>query len=115
MTFYHSCGSILPVIDDLVEMGLDMLNPIQPLAVGMDADSLKERFGDRLAFHGGIDVQKLLPNGSVDDVRKEVVRVMDTLGTDGAYTVCPAHAIQGDTPAENIMAIYDTALEHRLN
>ena len=113
MTYYHSCGSIVPVIDDLVEMGLTILDPIQPLARGMDADSLKERFGDRLTFHGGIDVQDLLPHGSTDEIRAEVIRLMNTLGRDGAYIVCPAHAIQGDTPAENIMAIYDTALEHR--
>ena len=112
MTYYHSCGSIVPVIDDLIEMGLDILDPIQPLAAGMDADSLKARFGRRLAFHGGIDEQSLLPNGSVDDVRKEVRRLMETLGADGAYIVCPAHAIQPDTSPENMMAIYDTALEH---
>jgi len=111
MTYYHSCGSIVPVIDDLIEMGLDILDPLQPRAEGMDADSLVRRFGDRLAFHGGIDEQKLLPTGSVDDVRREVRRVMDTLGRDGAYIVCPAHAIQPDTSPENIMAIYDTALE----
>jgi len=113
MTFYHSCGSIVPVIDDLIEMGLDILDPIQPLAAGMDAGSLKARFGHRLAFHGGIDEQSLLPNGSVDEVRSEVRRLMETLGADGGYIVCPAHAIQPDTSPENIMAIYDTALEHR--
>ena len=113
MTFYHSCGSIVPVIDDFVEMGLDVLDPIQPLAQGMDADSLARRFGGRLTFHGGIDEQELLPNGSVDDVRKEVERVMDTLGRDGGYIVCPAHALQPDTSPENILAIYDTALSRR--
>ena len=111
MTFYHSCGSIVPVIDDLIEMGLDILDPIQPLAAGMDADSLAVRFGDRLTFHGGIDEQDLLPNGGVGDVRREVRRLMGTLGSDGGYIVCPAHALQPDTSPENIMAIYDTALE----
>jgi len=110
MTFYHSCGSIVPVIDDLIEMGLDVLDPVQPLAEGMDADSLARRFGDRLTFHGGIDVQDLLPHGSADDVRREVRRVMETLGANGGYVVCPAHALQPDTPPENIMAIYETAL-----
>jgi len=110
MTFYHSCGSIVPVIDDLIEMGLDVLDPVQPLAKGMDADSVVRRFGDRLTFHGGIDEQNLLPRGSAGDVRKEVRRVMQTLGANGGYIVCPAHALQPDTPPENIMAIYETAL-----
>jgi len=110
MTFYHSCGSIVPVIDDLIDMGLHILDPVQPRAEGMEPTGLKRRFGDRLTFHGGIDEQYLLPHGSPDDVRKEVVRLMDGMGEDGAYIVCPAHAIQPDTSPENIMAIYDTAL-----
>jgi len=112
MTFYHSCGSIVPIIEDLIEMGLDILDPLQPLAEGMDPVALKRRFGDRLAFHGGIDEQQLLPRGTPDQVRGEVTRLMTELGQDGAYIVCTAHAIQPDTPPENIMAIYDTAQEH---
>ena len=109
MTMYHSCGSIVPVIDDFIEMGLDILDPIQPRAAGMDPVVLKERFGDRLTFHGGIDEQHLLPHGTAEEVRKEVVRLMEVLGGDGAYIVCPAHAFQPDTPPDNVMAIYDTA------
>ena len=108
-TFYHSCGSIVPVIEDLIEMGLDILDPIQPKATGMDAENLKTRFGDRLAFHGGIDEQELLPHATPDQVRSETQRVMSILGSDGAYIVCPAHAIQPDTPPENIVALYQTA------
>ena len=110
MTMYHSCGSIVPVIDDLIEMGLDILDPIQPQAAGMDPASLKKSFGDRLAFHGGIDVQHLLPYGTPEDVRAQVLRLMDELGSDGGYIVCPAHALQPDTPPENIVALYDAAL-----
>jgi uroporphyrinogen decarboxylase len=110
MTMYHSCGGIVPVIDDFIEMGLDILDPIQPLAKDMDAVSLKERFGNRVAFHGGIDEQELLPYGTVDDVRRETARIMEVLGSDGAYIVCPAHCIQPDTPPENVMALYETAL-----
>ncbi len=110
MTMYHSCGSIVPVIEDLIEMGLDILDPIQPRAEGMRPEDLKAQFGDRLTFHGGIDEQHLLPHGTPEAVRKEVVRLMEMLGSDGAYIVCPAHAIQPDTSPENIMAIYDTAL-----
>jgi len=113
MTFYHSCGSIVPVIEDLIDMGLDILDPVQPQAAGMEATRLKAQFGDRLAFHGGIDEQKLLPRGTPEDVRAETIRLMDALGRDGAYVVCPAHAIQPDTSVENAMAIYDTALEYQ--
>jgi uroporphyrinogen decarboxylase len=110
ITMYHSCGGLVPVIEDLIEMGLDILDPIQPLAEGMEPAALKERFGDRLAFHGGIDEQRLLPYGTPDDVRRQVMHVMETLGNDGGYIVCPAHAIQPDTPPQNIMALYDTVL-----
>jgi uroporphyrinogen decarboxylase len=111
ITMYHSCGSIVPVIDDLIDMGLDILDPIQPLAKGMDAVSLKQRFGGKVAFHGGIDEQQLLPYATPDEVRRETARVMGVLGDDGAYIVCPAHYIQPDTPPANIVALYDTALE----
>lgn len=110
LTMYHSCGSIVPVIDDLIGMGLDVLDPIQPCAEGMDALSLQGRFGGRITFHGGIDEQRLLPYGTADEVRRETIRVMETLGEDGGYVVAPAHAIQPDTPPENIVALYDTAL-----
>jgi len=113
MTYYHSCGSIRPVIEDFIEMGLDILDPIQPRAKDMDAESLSAAYGTRLSFHGGIDEQHLLPFGSVDDVRREVTRLADVLGRDGGYIVAPAHAIQSDTPAENMLAIYQTAQAHR--
>jgi len=109
-TMYHSCGSIVPVIEDLVEMGLDILDPVQPRAKGMDPVGLKARFGDRLVFHGGIDEQHLLPHGSAEDVEREVVRLTEALGSDGGYIVCPAHAIQPDTAFANVIALYDTAL-----
>lgn len=72
-TFYHSCGSIVPIIDDLIEIGVDILEPIQPKALGMDAKYLKDHFGEKLTFHGGIDEQELLPLGSREDVQKEVL------------------------------------------
>ena len=104
-----------PERDTVVDIGnrleLDILDPVQPAAAGMEPSRIKSQFGDRLAFHGGIDEQHLLPHGTPDDVRNEVRRLIDATGTDGAYIVCPAHAIQPDTPPENIMAIYDTALE----
>ena len=109
ITFYHSCGSIVPVIADLIEMGLDILDPVQPKAVGMEPEKLKKNFGRKLVFHGGIDVQELLPFGTPEDVEKEVTRLIHVLGNDGGYIVAPAHAIQADTPPENIWKIYETA------
>lgn len=111
-TFYHSCGSIVPVIEDFIEMGLDILDPIQPRAAGMAAEELKNRFGDRLTFHGGIDEQELLPQGTAEQVRRETLRLINVLGDSGGYIVCPAHAVQPDTPVENIVALYQAANEY---
>lgn len=112
ITYYHSCGSIFPVIDDFIEMGLDILDPIQPKAANMDPVTLKTHFGNKLTFHGGVDEQELLPFGKPEDIQQEVNRLIALLGADGAYIVCTSHAIQPDTPAENIMAIYDTATDY---
>ena len=113
VTFYHSCGSLVPVIEDLIEMGLDILDPIQPKADGMNPENLIKNYAGRLSFHGGIDEQELLPNGTPEEVRKETERLIDILGSDGGYIVSPSHAFQPDTPPENIMAIYDTALNYQ--
>lgn len=112
-TFYHSCGSIVPVIEDFIEMGLDVLDPVQPKAEGMDPEYLKEHFGDRLSFHGGIDEQEILPFGAPEDVEKEVIRLINILGKNGGYIVAAAHAIQPDTPVENVLAMYRTACEYK--
>ncbi|MCD4668954.1 MAG: uroporphyrinogen decarboxylase family protein [Actinomycetia bacterium] len=79
----------------------------------MDAKYLKDHFGDKLSFHGGIDEQELLPFGSREDVEKEVLRVINILGRNGGYIVAPSHALQSDTPVENALAIFKTAREYR--
>jgi len=107
--FFHCCGAIRPLIPDLVEIGVDVLNPIQPRAEGMDARLLKAEFGDRVCFHGGIDIQQTLPQGSIIDVRNEVESKISTLAPGGGYILAPAHIIQPDTPPENILALYETA------
>jgi uroporphyrinogen decarboxylase len=107
---WHSCGSILPIIPDFVELGLDILNPIQPLARGMDPVYLKKTYGKDLVFFGGIDIQQLLPFGSPEAIRNEVRRRIDILGKDGGYIIAPAHNIQADTPVENILAFFEAAL-----
>jgi uroporphyrinogen-III decarboxylase len=107
---WHSCGSILPIIPDFIELGLDILNPIQPMAQGMDPVFLKRTYGKDLVFFGGIDVQHLLPFGTPRMISDEVRRRIDILGKDGGYIVAPAHNIQPDTPVENIMAFFEAAV-----
>jgi uroporphyrinogen decarboxylase len=106
---YHSCGSVYPIIPDLIEMGVDILNPIQPLAQDMDPFRLKKEFGDRLTLDGGIDIQFLLPKGSVGDVRREVRKMIDITGANGGYICAGSHTLQGDIPLENIIALVEEA------
>jgi len=102
---HHTCGSIRPIIQLMVERGLDVLQSLQPEAAGMDPCLLKADYGDRLAFHGGISVQRTLPFGSTDDVRREVRATIEALGHDGGYIACTAHNIQADAPLENVVAL----------
>ena len=106
---WHSCGSIVPIIPDFIEIGLDILNPIQPLAQGMTPEFLKGNFGNELCFFGGIDIQDLLPNSTPEEIKKEVKRRIQILGKDGGYIIAPAHNIQDDTPIENIEAFYEAS------
>lgn len=103
----HSCGDVSGIIDDLIEMGIDILDPVQVSAKGMNIEGLKQRFGDRLCFHGGIDTQGLLPFGTVEEVRNGVAHTIEVLGRDGGYIVCPVHHVEGDVPPENLLAIRD--------
>jgi len=106
----HCDGAILDIMDDLIEIGVDILNPIQPVVTGMeDTFALKERFGDRISFHGGIDVQQVLPNASVEQVRQEVARRLYDLGRGGGYIIAPCHNINVDIPVENVLAMFDAA------
>ena len=105
----HSCGNIEKVIPSLMEMGLDVLNPIQPEA--MDLALLKKQYGDRLTFWGGISTQQALPFGTPEEVKQETRRVRDLMSKGGGYILAPAQEIQGDVPAENILALIETAQE----
>ena len=107
---YHSCGSITPFIPHLIECGVDLLDPIQPTGPEMAPERLHGEFGARLCFHGGIDMQHLLPHGSPADVQQEVRRYCTVLGKDGGYVLAPTHLFQPDVPPENILAVYDTTL-----
>jgi uroporphyrinogen decarboxylase len=103
---YHSCGSIVPIIEDLIEIGLDVLNPIQPLAKGMDLALFKKKYGDKLVFFGGVDVQDVLPHGTTEDVEAEVRRRIQAAAKGGGFIIAPAHNIQPDTSIENIKAFF---------
>lgn len=105
----HSCGDIRKIIPDLVEMGVDVLNPVQPEC--MDIRDLKERFGDRLTFWGGISTQQTLPYGTPDEVREETRQVTEILSPNGGYLIAAAQGIQADVPFENLCALVDTANE----
>jgi len=107
---YHSCGAIYPLIGEFISgMGIDVLNPLQPSADGMDLPRIKREFGDRLAFHGAVDVQGTLPHGTSEEVAAEVRDRCQVLGRGGGYILAPSHAIQNDTPLENVLALYRTS------
>ena len=110
--FTHSDGSIRKIIPDLIEIGVDTLNPIQWRCKGMERDGLKRDFGTALIFHGGMDNQQTLPFGTVADVRQEVIENIDILGKGGGYILAPCHNIQSVSPAENIVAMYETGYEY---
>jgi uroporphyrinogen decarboxylase len=107
--FLHSCGSIYKLIPDLVDAGVEILNPVQVSAADMDTKRLKSEFGDHLTFWGAIDTQHVLPHGSPEEVRQEVRRRIADLGESGGYVVAPVHNVQGDVPAENIVTMYQSA------
>jgi uroporphyrinogen decarboxylase len=104
---HHSCGSIRSIIDDLVEIGLEVLNPIQSNCPGMNPYELKKEYGDHLTFMGGIDTQYLLPNGTALEVQSEVGRLVDVMSFGGGYILAASHTIPPETPLENIFAMYE--------
>lgn len=110
---FHSCGSVRLFIPDLIDAGVDILNPIQPSCNGMNPQELKDQFGDSLCFHGGVDVQHLLPYASPDEVRLAVRHLIETMRPDGGFILCPSHTLLPDIPLENIAALYDEALQYR--
>ena len=110
---YHSCGSISPVVKGLLDIGVDILNPLQFGAKDMDPKKLKKEYGDRLCFHGGMDIQRILPYGTEEEIIAEVKRLIDILGEEGGYILTTSEFIQPDTPPQNIMAMYDAAQKYR--
>jgi uroporphyrinogen decarboxylase len=103
---FHTCGSVADILDDLIEIGVDAIHPVQVTAAGMEPRKLKEKYGDRLVFWGGIDTQYILPRGDVSDVKAEVERRIDEMGENGGYILGAVHNIQPDVPLDNILAMY---------
>ncbi|HEY9170883.1 MAG TPA: uroporphyrinogen decarboxylase family protein [Verrucomicrobiae bacterium] len=114
-TFYHSCGSVAALLDDFVEMGVDILNPVQCSAVGMDAATLKAKYGDKLVFWGGgVDTQQTLPFGTPEAVRREVRERVDIFAKNGGFVFNTIHNIQAQTPVENIIVMFEEVLGRRV-
>ncbi|MFC1799184.1 uroporphyrinogen decarboxylase family protein [Thermodesulfobacteriota bacterium] len=107
---FHSDGAITSLIDDLVEIGVDILNPVQP-SEEMDPPTLKALFGDRMSFHGGIDQHRVLPQGSTDDVREEVIKRIKQLAAGGGYILAAAQTIMPEVPGENVVQMFRSARE----
>ena len=112
---FHTDGSSREFIPHLIDCGVDILNPIQHVCPGMEREPLQRDFGDKIIFHGGIENQQILPLGSVDDVRNEVLTCIDTLGQGGGYIPCSCHNIQAGTPVENILALIETVQSQRVS
>jgi uroporphyrinogen decarboxylase len=111
--FYHSCGSVYPMIKHLLDAGIDALHPVQPMAVNMgDRKKLKAEFGDRLTFWGGFDQQQVLPFGTPEQVVEETKRLLDDFMPGGGFVFAAGHNIQTGVPAENVLALFETVCEH---
>jgi uroporphyrinogen decarboxylase len=113
---FHSDGAVLPLVDDFLDMNVDILNPVQTSVNGLeDTFALKEAFGDRLSFHGAIDVQQMLPNASTAELELEVARRIYDLGRNGGYILAPCHNIGHDIPPENVVTLFEKAREYGQN
>lgn len=110
---FHSCGSLVDILDDLVEIGVDAINPVQVTARGMDPVELKRKYRGRLAFWGAMDTQHILPHGTIGDVKRMVEERIEQLGEGGGYILASCHNLQPDVPTENILAMFEHAREYR--
>jgi uroporphyrinogen decarboxylase len=110
---HHSCGSVHELIPDLIDCGVEILNPLQVTAKNMEPERLKGDFGDSLAFWGGLDTQRLLHFGTPTEVAEGVRRVIEVFGAGGGYVFAPSHNIQPTVPVENVESMFDAALTYR--
>jgi uroporphyrinogen decarboxylase len=109
LVFYHGDGNMMQVVPDVVEMGIDVLNPVQPEC--MDPTEVKRRFGDRLALWGTLGTQTTLPFGSVAEVRETCRRLIREVGEGGGLLLAPTHVVEPEVPIENLVAFIDTVKE----
>jgi uroporphyrinogen decarboxylase len=105
---FHSCGAILPLVERIIALGVDILDPLQVAADGMDPQTIKERFGRRICLHGAIDTQYVLPRGAPAEVSDAVHRMIAVLGAGGGFILAPTHVLQTDVPTANVLALYET-------
>ena len=113
-TFIHSCGSIMALLPDMIDAGFDVLNPVQCSAAEMDPQTLKDHFGRQITFWGGgVDTQKTLPFGTPQQVRQQVKQRIEIFGRGGGFVFNTVHNVQANTPAENLVALYETVREAR--
>ena len=113
LVFHHDDGDCRPLLPRLVEMGINILNPIQWRCGNWDLAAVKAQYGSRICFHSAVDNQQTLAFGTPEDVRAEVKRLVETLGCDGTgFIICPCHNLQAITPVENILALYEAAREY---
>jgi uroporphyrinogen-III decarboxylase len=113
-TFYHSCGSICDLLDDFIDMGVDIVNPVQTGAEGMARRFLKDTYGDRITFWGGgVDTQHVLPFEGPEVVKAEVIKNLSIWPKNGGFVFGSIHNLQPDIPAENLKALFDTFREWR--
>lgn len=106
---YHSCGSVMKAISGLIDMGIDVLDVLQFSADNMNPEDLKGNYGNKLCFHGGADIQQLLPHSTEREIEKEMEHIIEVMGRNGGFILSPSHSVQADTPPENIVAIYRQA------
>ncbi len=109
---FHTCGSVASIIEDLIEIGVDILNPVQPTAAGMDPVALKKKYRGRMAFWGGTDNQSIFPRGTVQEVKKMVEDLIEQMGEGGGFVFSACHNIQPDVPLENVLALFQHAREY---
>ena len=110
---FHSCGAISPLLEDLIEVGVDAVNPVQITAKDMQPERLKAAVGERITFWGGINSQQVLPFGTTEDVRREVRRMIDVMAVGGGFVLNSVHNIQNDVATENVVAMFDEARNYR--
>lgn len=106
---HHSCGNVFPLIPDLIDAGVEILNPIQPVSSEMDPANLKRSYGDKICFHGGLDTQAVLPFGNKETITRDVEALVETMSPDGGYIFAAAHNIQEDVPPESVVLAFQAA------